>query len=66
LVERNNELRRVKADSTRLAERLSQQKTQMQEKNEKALDCQRSFHDSFEKVLKKQKRSTHCENGFAS
>jgi uncharacterized protein YoxC len=66
MVEKGNELQKVNEDSRKLAEKLSLQKEKLEEKNAQALSFQRNFHDSFEKVLKKQKCDTHREYGFGA
>lgn len=61
MVEKENELQKVQEDGDKVAEQLALQKQQLEAQHGQALSYQRSFHDSFEKVLKKQKCSSRCE-----
>ena len=58
MAEKENELQKVQDDGEKLVEHLALQKQQLESQNGQALSYQRSFHDSFEKVLKKQKCSS--------
>lgn len=66
IVDSENEIQKVMEDGTKLAEKYSIQREQLEAKNAQALVYQRSFHDSFEKVLKKQKCRLHAENILGS
>jgi len=61
MVEKENELQKVQEDSNKLMEQYSLQQEQLETLNDQALSYQRSFHDSFEKVLKKRKCSSRGE-----
>jgi hypothetical protein len=55
LVYKGNELQKIQEDGNKLTEELAVEKEQLEIQNNKALSFQRSFHDSFENVLKKQR-----------
>ena len=59
LVYKGNELQKIQEDGNKLTEELAVEKEQLEIQNNKALSFQRSFHDSFENVLKKQRCWTH-------